>query len=181
MKALRSFTVRPSLPPELVALEELAMNLRWSWDPETRDVFKWVDPDAWDASVHDPVGVLGVVPRERLDALVDDPGFMRFLGEVREEHQRYLDGDRWFQRKGEVALGSVAYLSPEFGIPEGPPQDSGGLGVLAGDHLKACSDPGGALVGVRLLYPDGLLRPALAARGWPQGRFPDLDPHAMGL
>ena len=87
MKALRSFTVRPSLPPELVALEELAMNLRWSWDAQTRDVFKWVDPDAWDASVHDPVGVLGVVPRERLDALADDPGFMRFLGEVLQARQ----------------------------------------------------------------------------------------------
>ena len=53
MKALRSFTVRPSLPPELAALEELAMNLRWSWDAQTRDVFKWVDPDAWDAAVID--------------------------------------------------------------------------------------------------------------------------------
>ena len=99
MKALRSFTVRPSLPAELAALEELAMNLRWSWDAQTRDVFKWVDPDAWDASVHDPVGVLGVVPRERLDALVADSGFMRFLGEVREELQRYIDGDRWFQAR----------------------------------------------------------------------------------
>ena len=112
MKALRSFTVRPSLPPELAALEELAMNLRWSWDAQTRDVFKWVDPDAWDASVHDPVGVLGVVPRERLDALVDDPGFMRFLGEVRDEHQRYLDGDRWFQARERLAPASRSPTSP---------------------------------------------------------------------
>ena len=74
MKALRSFTVRPSLPPELDALEELAMNLRWSWDSQTRDVFKWVDPDIWDATVHDPERLLGLVPRERLDALVDDAG-----------------------------------------------------------------------------------------------------------
>ena len=64
MKALRSFTVRPSLPPELAALEELAMNLRWSWDAQTRDLFRWVDPDAWDATVHDPVRLLGVgLPR----------------------------------------------------------------------------------------------------------------------
>jgi starch phosphorylase len=181
MKALRSFTVRPSLPTELVALEELAMNLRWSWDAETRDVFKWVDPDAWDASVHDPVGVLGVVPRERLDALVHDAGFMRFLAEVREEHQRYLDGDRWFQRKGATPLRSVAYFSPEFGIAEALPQYSGGLGVLAGDHLKACSDLGVPLVGIGLFYRHGYFRQSLSADGWQQERYPDLDPHAMAL
>jgi starch phosphorylase len=181
MRALRSFTVRPSLPPELAALEELAMNLRWSWDAQTRDVFKWVDPDAWDASVHDPVGVLGVVPRERLDALVDDPGFMRFLSDVREEHQRYLDGDRWFQAREGSPLKSVAYFSPEFGIAEAVPQYSGGLGVLAGDHLKASSDLGVPLVGIGLFYRHGYFRQSLSADGWQQERYPDLDPHAMAL
>ena len=181
MKALRSFTVRPSLPPELAALEELAMNLRWSWDAQTRDLFRWVDPDAWDATVHDPVRVLGVVPRERLEALVDDAAFMRFLGEVREEHQRYLDGDRWFQSRGDSPLRSVAYFSPEFGIAEALPQYSGGLGVLAGDHLKAASDLGLPLVGIGLFYRHGYFRQSLSADGWQQERYPDLDPHAMAL
>ncbi len=181
MKALRSFTVRPSLPAGLEALEELAMNLRWSWDAQTRDVFKWVDPDAWDASVHDPVGVLGVVPRERLDALVNDPGFMRFLGEVRDEHQRYLEGDRWFQAREGSPLRSVAYFSPEFGIAEALPQYSGGLGVLAGDHLKAASDLGLPLVGIGLFYRHGYFRQSLSTDGWQQERYPDLDPHAMAL
>jgi starch phosphorylase len=81
MKALRSFTVRPSLPAELAALEELAFNLRWSWDDQTRDLFRWVDPDLWDASVHDPVRLLGLVSPERLQALAADAGFKRFLGE----------------------------------------------------------------------------------------------------
>ncbi len=181
MKALRSFTVRPSLPPELAALEELAMNLRWSWDAQTRDVFKWVDPDAWDASVHDPVGVLGVVPRDRLDALVEDAGFMRFLDEVREDHQRYLEGDRWFQLRAGSPLRSIAYFSPEFGIAEALPQYSGGLGVLAGDHLKACSDLGVPLVGIGLFYRHGYFRQSLSTDGWQQERYPDLDPHAMAL
>jgi starch phosphorylase len=181
MRALRSFTVRPSLPPGLAALEELAMNLRWSWDAQTRDLFRWVDPDAWDATVHDPVRLLGLVSRERLDALVDDPGFMRFLGEVREEHQRYLDGDRWFQAKGTSPLRSVAYFSPEFGIAEALPQYSGGLGVLAGDHLKAASDLGVPLVGIGLMYRHGYFRQSLSADGWQQERYPDLDPHAMAL
>ena len=181
MKALRSFTVRPSLPAELAALEELAMNLRWSWDARTRDLFRWVDPDAWDATVHDPVRVLSVVPRERLEALVGDDAFLRFLGEVREEHRRYLDGDRWFQSRDGSPLRSIAYFSPEFGIAEALPQYSGGLGVLAGDHLKAASDLGLPLVGIGLFYRHGYFRQSLSADWWQQERYPDLDPHAMAL
>jgi glycogen phosphorylase len=181
MKALRSFTVRPSLPAELSALEELAFNLRWSWDDQTRDLFRWVDPHLWDASVHDPVRLLGLVPRERLDALARDAGFKRFLGEVRSELQRYLDGDRWFQTKGPSPLGLVAYFSPEFGIAEAVPQYSGGLGVLAGDHLKSSSDLGVPLVGVGLLYRHGYFRQSLDADGWQQERYPLLDPHVMAL
>ncbi len=181
MKALRSFTVRPSLPPELAALEELAMNLRWSWDAQTRDLFRWVDPDAWDATVHDPVRLLGVVSRERLVDLVDDPGFMRFLGEVREDLQRYLTGDRWFQAGDGSPLRQIAYFSPEFGTAEAVPQYSGGLGILAGDHLKAASDLGLPLVGIGLMYRHGYFRQSLSTDGWQQERYPDLDPHAMAL
>ncbi|HEY2999628.1 MAG TPA: alpha-glucan family phosphorylase [Acidimicrobiales bacterium] len=181
MKALRSFTVRPSLPAELTALHELAFNLRWSWDDQTRDLFRWVDPDLWDASVHDPVRLLGLVPRERLEALARDSGFKRFLGEVRSELQRYLDGERWFQAKGASPLGLVAYFSPEFGIAEAVPQYSGGLGVLAGDHLKSSSDLGVPLVGVGLLYRHGYFRQSLDADGWQQERYPLLDPHVMAL
>jgi starch phosphorylase len=181
MKALRSFTVRPSLPPELAALEELAMNLRWSWDVQTRDLFRWVDPDGWDATVHDPMRLLGLVPRERLDALVEDAGFMRFLGEVQAELQRYVEGDRWFQSRDGSPLRSVAYFSPEFGISEALPQYSGGLGVLAGDHLKAASDLGLPLVGIGLFYRHGYFRQSLSIDGWQQERYPDLDPYAMAV
>ncbi|CAN5745923.1 glycosyltransferase family 1 protein [soil metagenome] len=183
MKALRSFTVRPRLPVELQVLEELAMNLRWSWDAQTRDLFRWVDPDGWDATAHDPVQLLGVVGRDRLDALVADPGFMRFLREVHGELQRYLKEPRWFQtRNGDTSpLQQIAYFSPEFGIAEALPQYSGGLGVLAGDHLKAASDLGVPLVGVGLFYRHGYFRQSLDADGWQQERYPDLDPHAMAL
>ena len=149
------------------------MNLRWSWDEQTRDLFRWVDPDAWDATVHDPVGLLGLVPRERLDALAADAGFLRFLGEVRDELQRYLDGARWFQaREATSPLRSVAYFSPEFGIAEALPQYSGGLGVLAGDHLKAASDLGVPLVGVGLFYRHGYFRQALDRRRLAAGALP---------
>jgi starch phosphorylase len=181
MKALRSFTVRPSLPAELAPLEELAMNLRWAWDAQTRDLFRWVDPDAWDATVHDPVRLLSVVTPERFEALVEDSGFMRFLGEVRQELQRYLDGDRWFQAREGSPLDRIAYFSPEFGIAEALPQYSGGLGVLAGDHLKAASDLGLPLVGIGLFYRHGYFRQSLSIDGWQEERYPDLDPYAMAL
>jgi starch phosphorylase len=182
MRALRSFTVRPSLPAELTALETLAMNLRWAWDDQTRDLFRWVDPEQWDASIHDPVRLLGLVPRERLDSLAADPGFMRFLDEVHTELSGYLSKPRWFQaREGATALRSVAYFSPEFGIAEALPQYSGGLGVLAGDHLKAASDLGVPLVGIGLFYRHGYFRQELSVDGWQQERYPDLDPYAMAV
>lgn len=182
MKALRSFTVRPSLPDELASLEALAMNLRWSWDRQTRDLFRWVDPEQWDASTHDPVRLLGLVPRPRLVALAADPGFMRFLDEVHTELTGYLSKPRWFQARASTsALRSVAYFSPEFGIAEALPQYSGGLGVLAGDHLKACSDLGVPLVGVGLFYRHGYFSQQLSVDGWQQERYPDLDPYAMAL
>ena len=181
MKALRSFTVRPRLPEELAPLHDLAMNLRWSWDERTRDLFRWVDPDAWEVTVHDPVGLLGVVGLERLEALAADQAFMTFLTEVHDALGRYTERPRWFQGRSESPLRSVAYFSPEFGIAEALPQYSGGLGVLAGDHLKASSDLGVPLVGVGLFYRHGYFRQALSADGWQQERYPDLDPYAMAL
>jgi len=181
VKALRSFTVRPRLPKALGALHDLAMNLRWSWDERTRDLFRWVDPDAWEITVHDPVALLGVVSRDRLDALAKDQGFMTYLSEVHEALQRYVDRPRWFQGRSDSPLRSIAYFSPEFGIAEALPQYSGGLGVLAGDHLKACSDLGVPLVGVSLFYRHGYFRQALNPDGWQQERYPDLDPFAMAL
>src|SRR6478752_3239662 len=186
MRALRSFTVRPRLPEALQPLEALAMNLRWSWDAETRDLFRWVDPERWDATSHDPVRLLGTVRAERLDALAEDPGFLRFLDQVHDELQRYLDGPRWFQhrsgeRTGRGELRTVAYFSPEFGIAEALPQYSGGLGVLAGDHLKASSDLGVPLVGVGLLYAEGYFHQELDAEGWQREHTLNMDPESLGL
>ncbi len=182
MRALRSFTVRPGLPAELGALETLAMNLRWSWDAKTRDLFRWVDPRQWDESSHDPVRLLGLVSAQRFEALVADPGFMRFLDEVHTELAGYLAKPRWFQSlENHRALRSVAYFSPEFGIAEALPQYSGGLGVLAGDHLKAASDLGVPLVGIGLFYRHGYFSQELSIDGWQQERYPHLDPYAMAL
>jgi starch phosphorylase len=181
MKALRSFTVRARLPEALAPLQELAFNLRWSWDNRTRDLFRWVDPQIWEATFHDPVRLLSLVDRQRLDQLTADPGFMGFLEEMHAELRRYLEGPRWFQTRGTSPLKEVAYFSPEFGIAEALPQYSGGLGVLAGDHLKASSSLGVPLVGVGLMYRMGYFRQHLDSDGWQEERYPVLDPHSMAL
>ncbi|MDP9418847.1 MAG: alpha-glucan family phosphorylase [Actinomycetota bacterium] len=181
MKALHSFTVRPRLPDALAGLEDLATNLRWAWDERTRDVFRWVDPDAWELGGHDPVRLLGAVGRDRLAHLEADAGFCSFLGEVHDALRRYCERPRWFQGRSASPLRSVAYFSPEFGLAEALPQYSGGLGVLAGDHLKAASDLGVPLVGVGLFYRHGYFRQSLNSDGWQQERYPNLDPFAMAV
>ncbi len=179
-KALRSFPVRPRLPEALAPLDELALNLRWSWDERTRDLFRWVDPDGWEASRADPVAVLAGVGRERLAELEGDAAFLTYLAEVYEGLHRYLDGERWFQTRTSPVR-SIAYFSPEFGIAEALPQYSGGLGILAGDHLKAASDLGVPLVGVGLLYRHGYFRQSLNSDGWQQERYPTQDPWALAV
>ena len=185
MRSLQSFSVRPALPPELAPLERLAMNLRWSWDEPTRDLFRWVDKEAWEAMSHDPVRLLGQVPPERLEQLGTDPGFLRYLQEAESSLDRYLTAPRWFQTRAETVQPSplrlVAYFSPEFGISEALPQYSGGLGVLAGDHLKASSDLGVPLVGVGLFYRSGYFSQLLAVDGMQQERFSELDPDSLAL
>ncbi|MDQ1428636.1 MAG: glycogen phosphorylase [Acidimicrobiaceae bacterium] len=181
MRALRSFTVRASLPAALAPLQEVASNLRWSWDDRTRDLFRWLDPQKWEESQHDPVRMLGRVGRERLEMLARDPAFMGFLGEIRDDLTRYMVAPRWFQNLPASALRAIAYFSPEFGIAEALPQYSGGLGVLAGDHLKAASGLGLPLTGVGLMYRHGYFRQQLNAGGWQEENYPILDPHAMAL
>ena len=182
MKALRSFAVRASLPEPLSVLLTIATNLRWSWDARAIDLFRWVDNDAWERAEHDPVRMLGLVSKERFDQLAEDGPFMSFLASVADDLQGYLEEPRWFQGlKAKNLPKQIAYFSPEFGVSEALPIYSGGLGVLAGDHLKAASDLGIPLVAVGLLYRQGYFRQQLNADGWQQEHYPSLDPHGMPL
>ncbi|MCA1683805.1 MAG: DUF3417 domain-containing protein, partial [Actinobacteria bacterium] len=141
MKAHRSFTVQPRVPGALRPLQDLALNLRWTWEEGAQAVFRAVDTVAWEASGHDPMAMLRMVGSERLDALAADTGFLDLVTAAHDDLRHHLEADLWFQR-GDHGLASVAYFSPEFGIAEALPQYSGGLGVLAGDHLKAASGLG---------------------------------------
>ena len=182
MKALRSFAVRASLPDALGVLMSIATNLRWSWDERAVELFRWVDNEAWEQAEHDPVRMLGLVSKSRFEQLADDGPFMSFLAGVAEDLERYLDEPRWYQSlKSKDLPKQIAYFSPEFGVSEALPIYSGGLGVLAGDHLKAASDLGIPLVAVGLLYRQGYFRQQLNADGWQQENYPALDPHGMPL
>jgi len=182
VRAFRRFTVRPVLPEPLGALSVLAGNLRWSWHPPTQDVFEAIDADLWREVKRDPVRFLGAVGRERLDQLVDDADFRARLDAAHDDLQRYLSEDRWYARKaGADAPRAVAYFSSEYGITSVLPQYSGGLGILAGDHLKASSDLGIPLVGIGLFYRHGYFKQALDRDGWQLESYPVLDPDELPL
>ncbi|MEU8653746.1 glycosyltransferase family 1 protein [Streptomyces sp. NPDC048737] len=179
MKAIRRFTVRPLLPEPLRPLSDLARNLRWSWHAETRDLFRQADPEHWAASGGDPVRLLGAVDAARLQELAGDDRFLGRLAAAADDLHAYLTGDRWYQQQSAGLPAAVAYFSPEFGVTAALPQYSGGLGILAGDHLKAASDLGVPLIGVGLLYRHGYFRQTLSRDGWQQEHYPVLDPNEL--
>jgi len=181
VRAIRQFTVRPVLPQRLAALGDLAQNLRWSWHPETQDIFAAIDPDAWNTCAHDPVRMLGAVSVDRLEELSKDEEFLGRLDAARADLEGYLTGDRWYQSLGEEAPRSIAYFSPEFGITAVLPQYSGGLGILAGDHLKTASDLGVPIVGVGLLYRHGYFQQSLSREAWQEDTYPVVDPDGLPL
>ncbi len=181
VRALRRFTVRAALPPSLSALDELVSNLRWSWHSDTLDLFASIDPDLWVACNADPVRLLGSVDTARLAKLASDRKFLRRVSDAREDLQDYLTADRWYQSLDEQAPKGIAYFSMEYGITEVLPQYSGGLGILAGDHLKTASDLGIPIIGLGLLYRAGYFVQGLSREGWQTERYPGLDPHGLPI
>jgi len=183
VRAIRRFTIRPQLPEPLAPLRGLMLNLHWSWHAETLGLFAAIDPQGWERAEHDPVALLAEVPPERLASLAADPSFLLRLNDAVEDLRAYTTGPRWYQTDQRLAgaPGAVAYFSPEYGITEALPQYSGGLGILAGDHLKAGSDLGVPLIGVGLLYRHGYFTQALSPEGWQTERYPAGDPNGLPL
>ncbi len=169
------------MPGPLAPLGDLVTNLRWSWHPATRDLFASVDPELWESVEHDPVKLLGEVSVERLDELAGDTDFLARLTAAHTDLQEYLNEPRWYQTLDEGAPRLIAYFSPEFGVTEVLPQYSGGLGILAGDHLKTASDLGVPILGVGLLYRSGYFSQSLTPDGWQSEHYPALDPHGLPL
>ena len=178
MRAFRRFTVHPVLPERISKLEALAKNLRWSWHQETQDLFKAIDPNLWEETGEDPLKLLSAVSAERVQQLAADQVFARNVGLLHDDLTNYLSANLWFQRHADEhsdAPQGIGYFSAEFGVTQVLPQYSGGLGILAGDHLKAASDLGLPLIGVGLLYRYGYFRQSLNSAGWQQERYPILS------
>ncbi len=185
MKAIRRLHVRTVLPEALTPLSDLSLNLRWCWHGPTRDLFASINPRLWDTVKHDPVALLSRLTPADLGALAADQDFGSRLEAAAADLQSYLSEPRWYQREADAAAdpfpASIGYFSPEFGITEVLPQYSGGLGILAGDHLKSASDLGVPIVGVGLFYKSGYFRQRLNADGWQQESYPLLDPDDLPL
>ncbi|WP_395310615.1 alpha-glucan family phosphorylase [Mycobacterium sp. AMU20-3851] len=184
MKALRRFTVRAHLPERLAALEKLSVNLRWSWHKPTQDLFEAVEPSLWGQVGADPVALLGAVSPRRLDELAADEGFLQRVDSLSAELDEYLSRPLWYQDQaadGVELPHGIAYFSMEFGVAEVLPNYSGGLGILAGDHLKSASDLGLPLIAVGLYYRSGYFRQSLTADGWQHETYPSLDPQGLPL
>jgi starch phosphorylase len=182
-KYAHSFEVVSELPPSLRALNEIAYNFRWTWHHETRELFKEVDRQIWESVGHNPVQLIAQVSKERLSKLSRDPVFLARLNTCAEDLRDYLASETWFDRAfpGKRESANVAYFCAEFGVTESLPIYSGGLGVLAGDHLKAASDLGIPLVAVGLLYSRGYFRQFLSPDGWQQEHYPQYDFYQMPL
>jgi starch phosphorylase len=184
VKALRRFTVRAHLPERLGALEQLSINLRWSWDKPTQELFGAIDPALWARCGRDPVALLGAVSPARLDELAVDGGFLDWLDHLAADLNDYLSRPLWYQLQqdnGTAMPNGIAYFSMEFGVAEVLPNYSGGLGILAGDHLKSASDLGLPLIAVGLYYRSGYFRQSLTADGWQHETYPALDPQGLPL
>jgi starch phosphorylase len=181
MRSVRQFTVVPAIPAPLQTLAEVASNLRWTWDRDTQALFEQLDPAAWKATGRDPLRLLATISASRWAQLADDPEVVAAAEAAAARLRDAIESPRWFQHRDGSPLGQVAYFSPEFGLSETLPQYSGGLGVLAGDHLKAASDLGVPLVAVGLLYAEGYFRQRLNADGVQEERYPPLDPHGLAL
>ena len=180
MKAVRRFTVRAVLPDSLKSVGVLAANLRWSWHKPTRDLFRDIDPTVWRTLGHDPVGLLGEVTPERLDELGRDQAFVNRANALAADLANYLAEPRWYQSLTDAPK-AIAYFSPEYGIAAALPQYSGGLGILAGDHLKSASDLGVPLLAIGLYYRAGYFRQAIGRDGWQRETYPVSDPDGLPM
>lgn len=179
---IKSFNVIPNLPDSLKALEELSTNMWFTWNWDAIMMFVDISEELWHRSHRNPKWILGTLAPERLDALSRDGAFLGKLGEIKKKFEDYISyKDHWFAKNSDSQDRDmlVAYFSMEYGIGEGLPIYSGGLGMLSGDHLKSSSDLGMPLVGVGLLYRKGYVQQVLNRDNWQVERYPENDWYNM--
>ena len=167
----------PPIPERIKRLEELAANLWWSWQYAPRRVFRDLDYQLWRTTAHNPVRMLWLVTRERVEQMSRDPEFLKTYDEAVEGlDAAYAAKNTWLARRyPETKHQPIAYFSAEFAIHQSLPIYAGGLGVLAGDHCKEASDLGVPLVGVGFMYPQGYFHQTVSAEGWQQEVYERLN------
>ncbi|HKQ50160.1 MAG TPA: alpha-glucan family phosphorylase [Phycisphaerae bacterium] len=176
MYRLRTYTVVPALPERLARLRELAYNIWWSWNADAMELFRRLNPDLWEDMNQNPVKMLAHLAQRRLDQAAADKAYLAHMDRVLESFDAYMNGETWFGRSyADLRDARIAYFSMEFGLHESLPIYSGGLGILAGDHLKSASDLGLPLVGVGLLYRQGYFHQRLSSDGWQLEEYPSFD------
>lgn len=164
------------LPQKLQRLADLAYNYWWSWTTDRVSLFRNIDPEKWENCGHNPVVILESTSYERLTQLAEDPFYIKQLQSLVAEFDQYMaQHDTWVSRVAPQTSPKhpVAYFCAEFGIHESLPIYSGGLGILAGDHLKSASDLGVPMVGIGLLYRQGYFRQRLNRSGWQEDYYVD--------
>ncbi len=170
-----------ALPAPLAALEELALDLRWTWSHEGDALWKRVDPVAWDRT-RNPWTILQNASAARLDELSGDRSFVDHLEELAAARRAHLERPGWFVASyGTAALAGIAYFSMEFGLSDALPLYAGGLGVLAGDFLKTASDLGIPAIGIGLLFQEGYFRQTIDAAGQQHEAYPYNEPATMPI
>ncbi len=165
------------LPSRLRRLADLAYNLWWTWHPDAGKIFQTLDPQLWEATGHNPVQFLRQVPRERLDALLQDRYYLEHYDQVIQSFDDYMAGadSTWFSRQFPQDINRpIAYFSTEFGLHKSLPIYAGGLGILSGDHLKEASDLGLPLVAVGFLYTQGYFTQRILDDGWQEATYANL-------
>jgi starch phosphorylase len=175
MNLLQTFQVFPNIPADLSLLETLARNLWWSWNPTAADLFHRIEPQLWQQSARNPVLFLTLVPQSRLEELSRDDSFLSQLARVRSQFENRVLAAAVHPGISFAEGQTIGYFSMEFGIHESLRLFAGGLGILAGDHLKAASNIGLPLTGVGLLYSQGYFLQYLNSEGLQQEEFPETD------
>ena len=184
MPEFRKFIIRPSLPEKLQPLNDIAYNMWWTWHPDAINLLRRMDRDMWDKYYHNPIKVLGSVSQERLRELETDEGFLTHLDRVKLELDDYMKGGTWFGDANSLSWrkeNHIAYFSMEFGLDECLQIYSGGLGVLAGDHLKSASDLGVPVVAFGLAYTHGYFIQYLNRDGWQLENLPENNFYLLPL
>ncbi len=179
---IKSFIVVPHIPEALQPLQDLAYNLYFSWHSDVHNLFRKLDQTLWEQAQSNPVRMMNLLDQSKLDEAAEDKHFLAEMTSVHARFTEYLQAKTWYENQyGKPPQPTIAYFCAEFGLHESLPIYSGGLGVLAGDHIKSASDLGIPLVAVGLLYRQGYFHQFLNAEGMQQEAYPENDYYTMPL